>query len=108
MAEVNVQRSAALPGQYPALNQAEVQPILWAHGTAVVTSAEAGDGTVKVAGHIVSSIVYCLKDRAKRRWWSLEPVFEATVEVPNARPGDWAEAVATLIYLNAEPTAPRG
>lgn len=109
MAEVNVQRSAALPGQYPALNQAEVQPILWAHGTAVVTSAEAGDGTVKVAGHIVSSIVYLPEGQGEAQVVELaEPVFEATVEVPNARPGDWAEAVATLSYLNAEPTGSKG
>lgn len=109
MAEVNVQRSAALPGQYPAMDQAEVEPILWTHGSAVITSAEAGDGSVKVAGHIVSSVVYLPEAGGEAQALELaEPAFEATVEVPGARFGDTAEAVATLVYVNAEPAGSKG
>ncbi len=109
MAEVNVQRSAALPGQYPAMDAAETEPILWAHGTAVITSVEAGNGSVKVAGHIVSSIIYLPEAEGEAQAVELaEPAFETSVEVPGAMAGDVAEAVATLVYLNAEPAGSRG
>lgn len=109
MAEVNVQRSVALPGQYPAMKQAVAEPVLWANGTAVVTSVEAGDGCIKVAGHIASSVVYLPETDGESILIDLaEPGFEASVDVPGVKPDDWAEAVATLIYVHAEPAGARG
>ncbi|MCR4426075.1 MAG: DUF3794 domain-containing protein [Firmicutes bacterium] len=110
LAEISLQRSAALPSDLPDMSGAESEVVLWAGGTPVVNMVESNMGEVRIEGHIHSRLLYISHgEPGTVHGASLdEPRFEATIPVPGATPGMDAEADVRLVQFSAESTGPRG
>jgi nucleoid-associated protein YgaU len=113
MAEVNAQRSCALPADYPDMSDASAEAVLWAQGMPVVTSAEPGEGQVKVSGYVRSQVLYVAQGHPDGQPDSVtrvsidDPRFEVVIPAPGVAPDDAAGAEVTLAHFQAESTGAR-
>jgi nucleoid-associated protein YgaU len=109
MAEVNTQRSCALPADSPDMSDAQAEAVLWAQGMPVVKSVEPGEGQVKVSGYVRSQVLYIA--RGEPDWTARvsveDPRFEVVIPAPGVRPDDVATAEVTIAHFEAESTGAR-
>ena len=109
MAEVNTQRSCALPADCPDMSDTQAEAVLWAQAMPVVKSVEPGEGQVKVSGYVRSQVLYIARgepDRAARASID-DPRFEVVILAPGVRPDDAAAAEVTVAHFGAESTGAR-
>ncbi len=109
MAEVNTQRSCALPADCPDMSDAQAEAVLWAQGMPIVKSAEPMEGQVKVSGYVRSQVLYVARgepDSAARVSID-DPRFEVVIPAPGVRPDDAATAEVMIAHFGAESTGAR-
>ena len=107
MAEVNTQRSCALPADCPDMSDAQAEAVLWAQGMPIVKSAEPMEGQVKVSGRQIAGLYSPGRARFGGEVSIDDPRFEVVIPAPGVRPDDAATAEVMIAHFGAESTGAR-